>query len=412
VKVSDPAGGDLSGTYPNPSLRIFGLPLQSGASPTSGQVLAFDGSAWTPTTPAGGGVADHGTLTGLTDDDHPQYLLADGVRPLAGNLNAGGNRITGLGAGTVAGDAVRFEQAVKLGDGAGGDLTGAYPNPLVKLWGLSLRAGASPTSGQVIAFDGSTWTPMTAGGDLSGRYDNLRVTRLLDSPVSGTIQPITGQVLTFDGSAWAPATPAGGSASDHGGLTGLTDDDHPQYVLADGARPLTGNLNAGGNRISGLGDGTVAGDAVRFEQAVKVTDPAGGDLSGTYPNLRVTKLVNAPVSTTAASPTSGQVLAFDGSAWTPTTPAGAGGPGLGAWDDNRNLNTTYQAATDGFVVVRIASSCGGIEGRTGSNPNSSAVRGFVKEPGSFTMPVRKGDYWMAQENGGCTAFLYWISLGS
>ena len=34
----------------------------------------------------GGGVADHGALTGLTDDDHTHYLLADGSRDVTGNL--------------------------------------------------------------------------------------------------------------------------------------------------------------------------------------------------------------------------------------------------------------------------------------------------------------------------------------
>lgn len=34
---------------------------------------------------AAGGVTDHGALTGLTDDDHTQYLLASGTRDLTGN---------------------------------------------------------------------------------------------------------------------------------------------------------------------------------------------------------------------------------------------------------------------------------------------------------------------------------------
>lgn len=33
-----------------------------------------------------GGVSDHGALTGLTDDDHTQYLLANGSRSLTGDL--------------------------------------------------------------------------------------------------------------------------------------------------------------------------------------------------------------------------------------------------------------------------------------------------------------------------------------
>ena len=39
---------------------------------------------------------DHGSLNGLADDDHPQYLRADGTRALTGDLNAGGKKITGL----------------------------------------------------------------------------------------------------------------------------------------------------------------------------------------------------------------------------------------------------------------------------------------------------------------------------
>ncbi len=40
--------------------------------------LAFDGSNWVPSGITAGGVSDHGLLTGLTDDDHAQYLLLAG----------------------------------------------------------------------------------------------------------------------------------------------------------------------------------------------------------------------------------------------------------------------------------------------------------------------------------------------
>lgn len=43
------------------------------------------------------GVSDHGALSGLLDDDHEQYLLADGTRTLAGNLAvASGITIDGI----------------------------------------------------------------------------------------------------------------------------------------------------------------------------------------------------------------------------------------------------------------------------------------------------------------------------
>lgn len=41
-------------------------------------------------------IDDHGLLTGLSDDDHAQYLLASGTRALSGDLSAGSNRITTL----------------------------------------------------------------------------------------------------------------------------------------------------------------------------------------------------------------------------------------------------------------------------------------------------------------------------
>lgn len=64
---------------------------QGGA--TSGQVLAWNGSAWAPATPSAG-VTDHGALTGLGDDDHSIYgLLAgrSGGQTLVGDTASGGN---------------------------------------------------------------------------------------------------------------------------------------------------------------------------------------------------------------------------------------------------------------------------------------------------------------------------------
>jgi hypothetical protein len=40
-----------------------------------GLIYQSDTSAWATWATLGGGVTDHGALTGLTDDDHPQYLL-------------------------------------------------------------------------------------------------------------------------------------------------------------------------------------------------------------------------------------------------------------------------------------------------------------------------------------------------
>lgn len=116
---------------------------------------------------------EHGALNGLGDDDHIQYLLADGSRALGGNLAAGGNMITGLGAASAAGEAVRYEQAVKSGDATGGDLGGTYPTSLTveQIQGNAVSATA-PTDGQTLVWNAteSEWQPatiVTNGGGLS-----------------------------------------------------------------------------------------------------------------------------------------------------------------------------------------------------------------------------------------------------
>lgn len=103
----------------------------------------------------------HSALTGLGADDHPHYLRADGARALTGDLALGGNRVTGLAAANAAGQAVRFEQAVKLSDAAGGDLGGLYPVPSVRALQGRPVTNAAPATNAALVFDGVSWAPNT-----------------------------------------------------------------------------------------------------------------------------------------------------------------------------------------------------------------------------------------------------------
>lgn len=77
------------------ALRVAGVVSQEGDSAITSIVdeRPFLGQLSTGTTAS----ADHGSLAGLGDDDHTQYLLADGTRAMSGNLDMGTNTITNVG---------------------------------------------------------------------------------------------------------------------------------------------------------------------------------------------------------------------------------------------------------------------------------------------------------------------------
>lgn len=115
----------------------------------------------------------HGDLLGLDVDDHLQYLLVSPAkkpadRSLIANLNAAGNRVVGLPAAQAAGQAVPYEQAVKSGDPAGGDLFGTYRNPSVARIRNRDVAIADPNDGDVLTWSTAFnhWRPQapTGGG--------------------------------------------------------------------------------------------------------------------------------------------------------------------------------------------------------------------------------------------------------
>jgi len=108
------------------------------------------------------------------------------------------------------------------------------------------------------------------------------------------------------------------------------------------------------------------------------TGSAGGDLGGTYPNPTVVRLRGTPISTT--TPTNGQALVFDGSAWTPQNiTSGGGGPyrtsALNLADYNIQQSGAAQIAQqDGAIAIEQTKGSIGDQFVTfGRNPSGIAT---------------------------------------
>lgn len=155
ITYGSKACGDLTGQYPNPQVKgLRGIEI-SKMYPQIGQTYVFDGEFWmpsfstntTPTGPAGG------DLTGSYPN--PTVSKLQGYQVAAGSPGAAGQVLTWNGAIWLP------QLPSSLSGAAGGDLSGTYPNPtVIRLQGNPVAAGV-PLNGQVLTWDGigGRWIP-------------------------------------------------------------------------------------------------------------------------------------------------------------------------------------------------------------------------------------------------------------
>ena len=226
---------------------------------------------------------DHGTLTGLADDDHTQYLLVDGTRAMAGTLNMNGNIIDNtnvikLGEIADPGYADADEAWLHAEDVAG--ITQLHYNTSTHKWVSGTdgwvvarnTTGGAVTKKQVVYVTGSTGQrPEIALADATTNHTVLGLLQDDAADLSYCAVVVNGYLKGVDTSAWTAGdilylstTPGALTTTpptapdhrveigtviyshavngiifveqhetpinDHGELAGLTDDDHTQYL--------------------------------------------------------------------------------------------------------------------------------------------------------------------------------------
>ena len=209
-------------------------------------------------------------------------------------------------------------------------------------------------------------TPRTTPpGTPSGGADALKLDDLaapddttdLDASTGahGLLPKLSGSTAEFLRGDGAFATPPGGS-SDHGGLTGLADDDHSQYLRADGSRGLSGTWTPGDEIDMAGGSFRVPGAEILSANLDARTLAAEVDGGGS--------LVALYVGVDAANPRKRVLLQGD----TPDEPVVHVYTGSTTW-------SKPTAATFSHIIVEVQGGGGGGGGVAGTSANEASVSG-------------------------------------
>lgn len=302
-----PAGGDLSGTYPNPVVQALQGKAVSNVAPAAGQILKFDGAQWVAGAPPGGGLTlpfiatenNAGTLFGITNNGDGTSLEGvnnttsssiAAVRGIVSSASPGGfsSAVRGMNNGTGGlGIGVWGSQA-----GSGWGVYGVTPN------GLGVY-GNSSAGGTGVYANSNTGTGLTATsnngiGASIAIFNNANNNNVLNANTlgNGTVVNVTTSgngagVFSSTGSGFAVhgITSAQTSAGIIGDNTGAGEAVVGR-TTSDIAGAVVGRNDGGGYGVRGFVTTNATGTSIGVFGQVGLNNGAGR--AGRFENLNAT----------------------------------------------------------------------------------------------------------------------------
>ena len=290
----DDGANTLTGNVSLASFSLDDLSDVDTSGASTNDLLQLNGSGtWVPIDPSTVGVTDHGSLSGLSDDDHAQYIIDDPANSSRNVIDPTADDTTSLTVQASGNSGSASFNILEVNNSAGSnlfaiqDLSNSYYAEFDStLDGILVNATMTFLGADIELVNGSSetitiqppasvtdWTfTLPADSGSSGEFlqtNGSGVTSWATALTSVALDDLTDVVITspanpsylrYNGSNWIDVAASQivtdiESSIDHGSISGLSDDDHAQYIT-DAPTNDTRNQIVGNNGQRMLLDAT------------------------------------------------------------------------------------------------------------------------------------------------------------